>query len=200
MSELDVLRVKFTHSNTVREKKPYTIYEIEVRSSSTITWVIYKRYTAFYALHQQLIKAILALPEAQRIPLPPLPPKRLTRSLAVEFVEKRKNELQDYLRALLDTPGLLPSAVLLAFLEVPDSVRPMLFAASAHRGPSLLQSTYDRGGDGSGYDREGKEAGGAQGGKAAYQHKTSAHTHKHTHAPHTSTAPHAVAPHHLSAV
>jgi hypothetical protein len=94
MSDLDVLRVKFTHSNTVREKKPYTIYEIEVRSSSTITWVIYKRYTAFYALHQQLLKAILSLPENQRIALPPLPPKRLTRSLAAEFVEKRKNELQ----------------------------------------------------------------------------------------------------------
>ena len=94
MSDLDVLRVKFTHSNTVREKKPYTIYEIEVRSSSTITWVIYKRYTAFYALHQQLLKAILSLPESQRIVLPPLPPKRLTRSLAAEFVEKRKNELQ----------------------------------------------------------------------------------------------------------
>ena len=176
MSELDVLRVKFTHSNTVREKKPYTIYEIEVRSSSTITWVIYKRYTAFYALHQHLLKAILALPEPQRIQLPALPPKRLTRSLAVEFVEKRKVELQDYLRALLDTPGLLPSAVLLSFLEVPDSVRPMLFAASAHRGPSLLQGMYDRGaGDGASYDREGKDAGGGgAGGKgpAAYQHKT----------------------------
>ncbi len=94
MSDLDVLKEKFTHSNTVRDKKPYTIYEIEVRSSSTITWVIYKRYTAFYALHQALIKAITSLTEQQRnyiqIQLPPLPPKRLTRSLAVEFVEKRK--------------------------------------------------------------------------------------------------------------
>jgi hypothetical protein len=57
---------------------------------------------------------------------------RLTRSLAVEFVEKRKNELQDYLRAMLETPGLVHSPVILSFLEVPDSVRPMLAAAMQH--------------------------------------------------------------------
>ena len=58
---------------------------------------------------------------------------RLTRSLAVEFVEKRKNELQDYLRTLLETPGLVHSPIILAFLEVPDSVRPMLAAAQHHQ-------------------------------------------------------------------
>ena len=35
------LKIKFTHSNTVRDKKPYTIYEIEVRSSSTIISMIH---------------------------------------------------------------------------------------------------------------------------------------------------------------
>ena len=188
MSDLDVLRVKFTHSNTVRERKPYTIYEIEVRSSSTITWVIYKRYTAFYALHQHLTKAVLALPAAQQPTLPQLPPKRLTRSLAVEFVEKRKAELQEYLRALLDTPGLLPSHILLGFLEVPDSVRGLVFAASVQRGGGVLGGTaYGdgrgvgglAGGDGQGaLDRDSKEGGGGAGGaggaagKSAYQHKT----------------------------
>ena len=187
MSDLDVLRVKFTHSNTVRERKPYTIYEIEVRSSSTITWVIYKRYTAFYALHQQLLKACMALPPAQQPQLPALPPKRLTRSLAVEFVEKRKAELQEYLRALLDTPGLLPSPILLSFLEVPDSVRGLVFAASVQRGGGVLGGTAaygdgrggGAGGDGQGLlDRDSKEGGGGAGGvggvagKSAYQHKT----------------------------
>ena len=182
-----MLRVKFTHSNTVRERKPYTIYEIEVRSSSTITWVIYKRYTAFYALHQQLLKACMALPPTQQPQLPPLPPKRLTRSLAVEFVEKRKAELQEYLRALLDTPGLLPSPILLSFLEVPDSVRGLVFAASVQRGGGVLggSAAYGdgrvgaAGGDGQGgLDRDGKEGGGGAGGvggaagKSAYQHKT----------------------------
>lgn len=117
------LTVRFTHSNTVRDKKPYTIYEIEVRSSSTITWVIYKRYSAFYALHQELSKAHASHPH---IRLPHLPPKRLTRSLAAEFVEKRKQELQEYLREILASAELLHSPVILSFLEVPDSVKPML--------------------------------------------------------------------------
>lgn len=77
--DLDVLKVKFTHSNTVRDKKPYTIYEIEVRSSSTITWVIYKRYSSFHQLHQDLIKAPSISPE-MKLNLPQLPPKRSERT------------------------------------------------------------------------------------------------------------------------
>ena len=94
-----------------------------MRSSSTITWVIYKRYSAFYALHQQLLKAI-PTPNV----LPPLPPKRLTRSLAAEFVEKRKSELSEYLRAVVDSPLVSSNAphIVLAFLEVPDSVKPII--------------------------------------------------------------------------
>jgi len=122
--ELDALKVTFTHSNTVREKRPFTIYEIEVRSS-THTWVIYKRYRDFHALHQELSKRATPTDDTQ-IDLPHLPPKRLTRSLAVEFVEKRKKELQGYLRETLTSPELLHSSVILDFLEVPDSIKPML--------------------------------------------------------------------------
>lgn len=85
---MDVLRVKLCASNLVREKRPYTIYEIEVRSA-TLSWVIYKRYSHFHSLHQELVEA-----EVKDVKLPVLPPKRLTRSLAPEFVEKRKQELQ----------------------------------------------------------------------------------------------------------
>jgi hypothetical protein len=73
---MDVLQVNFTASNTVLDPKPYTvffnslllsrfsllladvmcfcvqIYELEIRSSSTITWVIYKRYSDFDTVHQ----------------------------------------------------------------------------------------------------------------------------------------------------
>lgn len=124
--ELDALKVTFTHSNTVREKRPFTIYEIEVRSS-THTWVIYKRYRDFHTLHQELSKKNgVALSQENHYDLPHLPPKRLTRSLAVEFVEKRKKELQGYLRDILATRELLHSEVILDFLEVPDSIKPML--------------------------------------------------------------------------
>jgi len=159
-ADLDVLKVKFTHSNTVRDKKPYTIYEIEVRSSSTITWVIYKRYSSFHQLHVDLLNKAPGLTPEQKANLPPLPPKRLTRSLAVEFVEKRKNELQDYLRALLETPGLVHSPVILSFLEVPDSVRPMLAAAQHHQ--------QQHGMGGAGGSHMGAGGFGADGGAGAY--------------------------------
>lgn len=122
-SGLDALKVKFTHSNTVRDKRPFTIYEIEVRSVATITWVIYKRYSHFYTLHQELSKHHSA---ASHVRLPHLPPKRLTRSLAAEFVEKRKQELQEYLREILSVKELRHSTVLLKFLEVPDTVRGLI--------------------------------------------------------------------------
>jgi hypothetical protein len=123
----DPLAVKFTHSNTVHERRPYTIYEIEVRSSSTITWVIYKRYSSFDSLAEQLQKfAQSNLAILGPIKLPVLPPKRMTRSLAAEFVEKRRIELQDYLRSCLHLSPILHSDIMLNFLEVPDSVRPML--------------------------------------------------------------------------
>ncbi len=51
----------------------------------------------------------------------------MTRSLAAEFVEKRKQELQEYLRELLSTPAFFQQGnTLIQFLEVPDSVRPMI--------------------------------------------------------------------------
>lgn len=41
-------------------------------------------------------------------------------------MEKRKQELQEYLRDILASAELLHSNTILSFLEVPDSVRPML--------------------------------------------------------------------------
>jgi len=127
----DTLKVKFTHSNTVRDKKPYTIYEIEVLSTTANKWVIYKRYSDFYTLHQELSKHHTA---RSHIRLPHLPPKRLTRSLAAEFVEKRKNELQAYQREILAIKELLHSQVLLKFLEVPESERGLIAVPSQSLG------------------------------------------------------------------
>ncbi|XXQ34584.1 PX domain-containing protein [Plasmodiophora brassicae] len=123
---MDLLVATVTASNTIRDQKtPYTMYEIEVRSSFTVKWVIYKRYSDFFSLHTELLKIALVSKDAP-LRLPHLPPKRLTRSLAVEFVEKRKMELQSYLTELLRSRSLVALPVVMQFLSVPDSVRPML--------------------------------------------------------------------------
>jgi len=54
------------------------LYEIEVRSDSTITWVIYRRYNKFYDLHQELSKLKQNVPSLANVPLPVLPPKKYT--------------------------------------------------------------------------------------------------------------------------
>jgi hypothetical protein len=102
--------------------------------------------------------------QLKEVILPHLPPKRLTRSLAAEFVEKRKSELQgyhlttylyylhpyhathldhllfyflllltltcgiEYVRDIIKITALIQSEVVIKFLDVPHSVRPMLFA------------------------------------------------------------------------
>ena len=93
----DLLSVKFTASNAVRGKRPYTIYEIEVRSSTTMPWLLYKRYRDFDNLHAQLQKLMTTNKELEalnnKIKLN-LPPKRLVRSMAPDVVAKRQKELE----------------------------------------------------------------------------------------------------------
>jgi len=119
---MDVLQLTFMNTNTVRDKKKsYTTYEIEVKSLSTINWIIYKRYSDFYALHQQLLKIALG----KRIELH-LPQKRFLGLLASGFVETRRKELQEYLTQIIRTSALALTDPVLNFLEVPDTVRSML--------------------------------------------------------------------------
>ncbi len=115
---MDTLKVKFTHYTKVRaDRHPYTMYEITVQSPSTISWVIYKRYNNFDKLHKQLSK---------NMRLPALPPKRIFQQLDPEFIKNRMSQLQEYVRQLLKLPNLVKNPVLIEFLKVPDSVKPML--------------------------------------------------------------------------
>ena len=89
-------------------------------------WLLYKRYRDFDLLHQNVHKFIAANVHLKNVVLPTLPPKRLVRSLAPEVVEKRRRELQQYLRKLLESDRLLKNSLLLDFLSVPESLRAML--------------------------------------------------------------------------
>ena len=123
MEFYSLLQVTFTANNTIRDKKSYTIYEIEIRSSSTITWVIYKRYSDFDTLHQEL-NTILNVSVIDKLPI--LPPKSFTNNFDQVFVEKRKQGLEIYLRGLLAIPDVVHLDLVARWLEVPDSVRAML--------------------------------------------------------------------------
>eukprot|EP01084_Bolivina_argentea_P115927 206082_1 len=136
----DLLSVKFTASNAVRGKRPYTIYEIEVRSSTTMPWLLYKRYRDFDNLHAQLQKLIASNKEFESLNVKlNLPPKRLVRSMAPDVVAKRQKELEEYLQKILSNSSLVRNQLILDFLTVPESLRAMLM----RRKPNNDQSNSD---------------------------------------------------------
>ena len=124
-----LIDVKFTRTNTVHggNRRPYTVYEIEVSCKLTHGWIISKRYGLFFTLHQDLLKELKLYPEIYKSvkSLPILPPKRLTRSMASEFVEKRKLELYEYLTNILSYPELVRSSIVMNFLQVPEAFKHM---------------------------------------------------------------------------
>lgn len=87
-----------------------------------MTWIVYKRYNDFDTLHSELGKT--GIPK--QVKLPNVPPKRVTSHLKSDFLEKRKQELQTYMSELLKIGHVVGQTLLLNFLEVPDSVRPII--------------------------------------------------------------------------
>jgi hypothetical protein len=142
----EVLRVQFKNYSTVREKRPYIIYEIEV-GTTIHSWVIYKRYSDFYTFHQQLLRLSthsgdvpgenIDQADAKLIQALVLPAKHIVNSMAVEVVEKRKSDLEGYLKMVLNIRPLRQSNIVHTFLEVQESVRPMLKS-------TLNRDTQDR--------------------------------------------------------
>jgi len=145
----DLLSVKFTASNAVRGKRPYTIYEIEVRSSTTMPWLLYKRYSDFDNLNAQLQKLMATNDKGMdlsNIRLN-LPPKRLVRSMAPDVIKKRQKKLEEYLHKILSNPQLVRNQLILDFLTVPESLRAMLMRrkveASDHKQNGLGRQDSD---------------------------------------------------------
>jgi len=141
----DLLSVKFTASNAVRGKRPYTIYEIEVRSSTTMPWLLYKRYRDFDNLHAQLQKLMTSNNrdlELSTFKLN-LPPKRLIRSMSQDVVAKRQKELEEYLQKILSNAQLVRNQLILDFLTVPESLRAMLMRRKQNDSSSTREHDLD---------------------------------------------------------
>lgn len=123
---MDVLQVHFLNSNTVRRsRQAFTIYEIEVRSSHSIPWVLYKRYTQFWNLNVKLQKAAQTDPKLSRVTLPELPPKSL-KAMHQDYVEWRLKKLQEFLQKLIQIPEIVRTKAVCEFLNVPEEVRALL--------------------------------------------------------------------------
>lgn len=89
---------------------PYSSYQVSVRAG-TRRWTVWRRYREFRALHMALSE------EFPNVKLPSMPPKKFLGTMAPEFVETRRAQLQAYARALVAIPAVWRSNEVVTFLD-----------------------------------------------------------------------------------
>jgi len=88
----------------------HTAYVVEVDDCGRI-YTRHRRYTNFLWLHRELRRRELACT------LPELPPKKAMGSMEQDFVDRRRQLLEGYVRALLRLPAVVLDDALWAFLD-----------------------------------------------------------------------------------
>lgn len=101
--ELSVPTVYLTRKSP--STSTYHVYQLTVRTQSGAEWSVYRRYSQFHALHQQL-KATKD-PTVMKLQFPP---KHRINSKASTIVQDRRRKLEEYMRALNWYIGKLPSS------------------------------------------------------------------------------------------
>lgn len=96
----------------------YTVHVCRTTSSGSRNWIVMRRYSDFHDLHMQLREKFPTLTWLN------LPSKKTFGNKDQEFIEKRRNALEDYIQPLLDTnllsgyPGMFE--LIAGFLEQGD--------------------------------------------------------------------------------
>lgn len=72
----------------------YHTYQLNIESSSGLSWCVYRRYSQFYALHQSLRKEDPGVGRLQ------FPPKRRINSKTSTIVQDRRVRLEAYMQSL----------------------------------------------------------------------------------------------------
>eukprot|EP01119_Soliformovum_irregulare_P013117 TRINITY_DN345_c0_g1_i5.p1 TRINITY_DN345_c0_g1~~TRINITY_DN345_c0_g1_i5.p1 ORF type:complete len:398 (-),score=84.43 TRINITY_DN345_c0_g1_i5:212-1405(-) len=108
--ESDVTAKIIDTSTHTDEKQSYTVYVIMLGYQGE-SWIVKLRYSHFSTMHDQLRK------EHPMINFPTFPAKTLFGTLAKETVDKRRSDLQQYIRKLLAVPKLKDSETLRTYLD-----------------------------------------------------------------------------------
>lgn len=91
--------------------KPVTFYDIEIRSNITQNvWTVSKRYNEFKALHASLSKAY--------VDLPPMPSTTMFKVTSKEGINKRKAELEKFLKECVQRRDIFLNKNFRNFLEL----------------------------------------------------------------------------------
>lgn len=97
------------HIPSVEEVGAVTYYKIEVKVAN-VTWYVLKRYSEFYDLHIQLISD-------HGVSKDILPPKKVIGNKTPEFIENRRQGLENYLRSVLNYLKITMPRIFVEFLD-----------------------------------------------------------------------------------
>lgn len=92
----------------VEEIGAVTYYKIEVQVA-TVIWTVSRRYSEFYELHNQLVSE-------HGLSKDILPPKKVIRNKSPEFIEGRRQGLENYLKNVLNYLKITMPRVFVEFL------------------------------------------------------------------------------------
>ncbi len=111
----EIKSVSIKRVQTARSRSQVVLYQINVTPSRGNAWVKLKRFDAFAKFHAELEK------ELSKCGLPAFPPKFskiLTDHFDRFFIEKRREDLEKYMQALLRIDGMGNQELVLRFLGV----------------------------------------------------------------------------------
>ncbi|KAF8522877.1 PhoX domain-containing protein [Hysterangium stoloniferum] len=143
----DLTRVSISNSAVGEDDgKSVVRYLVEVQQmamdgSFTSGWVVARRYSEFFNMHQSLKDKYLAVRNLE------FPGKRLVTSLSNSFVDTRRISLEKYLQSLVAIPMVCDSEELRAFLsrQAPLNVLPIDTTGKSHAsfpGQTIVRTVY----------------------------------------------------------
>ncbi|ETO26086.1 PX domain containing protein [Reticulomyxa filosa] len=103
------VEITTTGASKVQPKsgQAFVAYNVVIKDG-ILKWQLWKRYSQFAELHESLKKVLNSK-------LPEFPPKQMIRRFNIDFVNTRKNKLQQYINALIRLPVALQSKELREF-------------------------------------------------------------------------------------
>lgn len=110
------IKIKSIQVGREDDGKEFAVYVIEVQRDAgekmpAATWVVTKRYSEFHELHQRLRHTYSSVRNLE------FPRRRMVLKLQSDFLRKRRDALEQYLRELLQLPDVCRSRELRAFLS-----------------------------------------------------------------------------------
>ncbi len=129
---MDTVTTQISGTQTIKDnagKDQFTLFVIYV-TCGDLAWSVSRRFSEFESMHSILKEHTSALPA--------LPAKTWLRTFLSDFLEKRKSELDSYLRDLLKVPFARYSTELVRFLDIPKHFQPDLSSV-----PRVYQTITD---------------------------------------------------------